>query len=100
MAAFQAQPPPPLDNVIDLQKDRLVMWQHRYIHWIGALVVFALPAGSGTRGAAAGGPRRFLIAGVARVVLPPTLHLLHQLALPLHRQTDPIRASAVRATRG
>src|ERR1700740_2163762 len=37
-------PPPPFDNVTDLKKDPLVMWQHRHIHWIGALVAFVLPA--------------------------------------------------------
>jgi stearoyl-CoA desaturase (Delta-9 desaturase) len=66
---FKLKPPPPFNNVIDLQKDRLVMWQHRYIHWIGATVAFALPAAIGYAWdgwtAALGA---FLIAGVARVV--------------------------------
>ena len=68
---FKLKPPPPFDNVIDLQKDRLVMWQHHYIHWIGATVAFVLPAGIGyawaVRLTAALGA--FLIAGVARVVV-------------------------------
>ena len=67
---FKLSTPPPFDNVTDLQKDRLVMWQHRYIHWIGATVAFALPAAIGYAwggGTAALGA--FLIAGVARVVL-------------------------------
>ena len=46
------------------------MWQHRYIHWIGAIVAFVLPAligyawGGWTTALGA-----FLIAGVARVVV-------------------------------
>jgi len=66
---FKLNPPPPYDNVLDLQKDPLVMWQHRYIHWIGTTVAFILPTVIGylwdgwvcALGA-------FLIAGVARVV--------------------------------
>ena len=66
---FKLKPAPPFENVIDLQKDRLVMWQHRYIHWIGATVAFAVPAAIGYAwggGTAALGA--FLIAGVVRVV--------------------------------
>ncbi len=40
---FKLKPEPPLDNVTDLQRDPLVMWQHRYTHIIGALVGFVLP---------------------------------------------------------
>jgi stearoyl-CoA desaturase (delta-9 desaturase) len=67
---FKLDPPPPFDNVADLQKDPLVRWQHRYIHWIGALVGFGLPAVLGLAWggwvSALGG---FLIGGVARVVV-------------------------------
>ena len=28
---FKLKPPPPFDNVIDLQKNPLIMWQHRYV---------------------------------------------------------------------
>ena len=67
---FKLNPHPPFDNVADLQKDPLVLWQHRYIHWIGTLVAFVLPAIIGLAWggwiAALGG---FLIAGVARVVV-------------------------------
>jgi hypothetical protein len=41
---FKLRPFPPFDNVADLQKDPLVMWQHRYIHWIGSLIAFVFPA--------------------------------------------------------
>jgi stearoyl-CoA desaturase (delta-9 desaturase) len=40
---FKLKPEPPLDNVGDLQKDPLVMWQHKYTHLIGAFVGFVLP---------------------------------------------------------
>jgi len=67
---FKLKPSPPFDNVADLQKRPLVMWQHRYVQWIGAFVAFVLPAGIGY---AWGGWKAslgaFLIAGVARVVV-------------------------------
>jgi stearoyl-CoA desaturase (delta-9 desaturase) len=67
---FKLDPPPPFDNVADLQKDPLVRWQNRYIHLIAACVAFVLPA---TIGFLWGGWKSalgaFLIAGVARVVI-------------------------------
>jgi stearoyl-CoA desaturase (Delta-9 desaturase) len=67
---FKLDPPPPFDNVVDLQKDPLVMWQHRYIHWIAATVAFVLPATIGfIWGGWVSALGAFLIAGVARVVI-------------------------------
>lgn len=67
---FKLDPGPPFDNVTDLQKDPLIMWQHRNIHWIAASVSFLLPT---VIGYAWGGWRSalgaFLIAGVARLVV-------------------------------
>lgn len=67
---FKMRPEPPLDNVTDLFKDRIVVWQQRWCHLIGVLVGFALPAAIGW---VYGGPTAalgaFLLAGVARVVL-------------------------------
>src|ERR1700758_2111628 len=67
---FKLKPFPPFDNVADLKKDPLVMWQHRYIHWIGTLVAFVFPT---ILGFAWGGwisaLGAFLIAGVARIVV-------------------------------
>src|SRR6478672_5994535 len=40
---FKLLPQPPFDNVGDLKKDRLVMWQHQRVHTIALLVGFALP---------------------------------------------------------
>ena len=66
---FKLKPPPPFDNVIDLQKDPLIMWQHRYVHWIGAVVAFVLPAAMGYAwGGWVSALGAFLIAGIARVV--------------------------------
>lgn len=66
---FKLKPFPPFDNVADLQRDPLVAWQHKYIHWIAAFVAFVVPT---LIGYAWGGPvsalGAFLIAGVARVV--------------------------------
>jgi stearoyl-CoA desaturase (delta-9 desaturase) len=65
-----------MDNVNDLRKDKLVMWQYKYVHWIGLVVGLILPAILGYaynsymglvpwQGALGG----FLIAGVTRVVI-------------------------------
>jgi len=44
---FKLWPQPPFDNVADLKKDPLVMWQHRHIHSLAVLVGFGLPALAG-----------------------------------------------------
>jgi stearoyl-CoA desaturase (Delta-9 desaturase) len=67
---FKLDPPPPFDNVTDLQKDPLVRWQNRHIHVIAALVAFVLPATIGFLwGGWVSALGAFLIAGVARVVV-------------------------------
>lgn len=73
---FKLNPEPPMDNVADLRKDKLVMWQHRWVHWIGLVVGLIIPAVLGGlwslyqgvpvwHGALGG----FLLAGVTRVVV-------------------------------
>ena len=67
---FKLWPQPPIDNVADLKKDPLVMWQHRHIHLLAVLVSFGLPTllgalWDGWIGALGG----FLIGGVAKVVM-------------------------------
>jgi len=75
---FKLRPEPPQDNIPDLWKDKLVLWQHRWTHLIGITFGFGLPTliGAsygwlhyGTAQAmgiqALGG---FLIAGVLRIV--------------------------------
>ncbi|MBT8045075.1 MAG: fatty acid desaturase [Verrucomicrobiae bacterium] len=68
---FKLKPEPPMDNVADLKKDKLVMLQHKYVHWIGVLFGLALPAAIAymvvpTWQYALGG---FLLSGVLRVVV-------------------------------
>ena len=68
---FKLRPEPPMDNVNDLKKDRLVMLQHKYVHWIGLFVGLILPAIIAymivpTWQYALGG---FLLSGVLRVVV-------------------------------
>jgi stearoyl-CoA desaturase (delta-9 desaturase) len=73
---FKLDPEPEMNNVADLRKDKLVMWQHKYVHWIGFTVGVAIPMILGYFGnmlmgldpwtGALGG---FLIAGVARIVV-------------------------------
>lgn len=67
---FKLLPQPPFDNVNDLKRDPLVMWQHRYVHLLAVLVSFVLPTllgwmWDGWVGALGG----FLIGGVAKIVV-------------------------------
>jgi stearoyl-CoA desaturase (delta-9 desaturase) len=67
---FKLRPEPPMDNVADLYKDRLVMWQHNYCHWIGVTVGFVLPPILGYLwNGPTGALGAFLISGIARVVM-------------------------------
>jgi stearoyl-CoA desaturase (delta-9 desaturase) len=65
---FKLDPEPPWDNVADLRKDRLVLWQQQFYVPVAIFVGFILPAAlgylyNGWEGALGG----FLLAGVARV---------------------------------
>src|SRR3984893_1368835 len=67
---FKLKPSPPFDNVADLQKDALVRWQHRYIHWIAISVAFVFPTILGfIWGGWVSALGAFLIAGVTRIVV-------------------------------
>jgi stearoyl-CoA desaturase (delta-9 desaturase) len=93
---FKLQPQPPFDNVADLKKDSLVMWQHRHIHLLAVLVSFVLPALSGAAwdgwvGALGG----FLIGGVAKVVvLQHGTFLINSACHTIGRQPYSTRCSA------
>jgi stearoyl-CoA desaturase (delta-9 desaturase) len=66
---FKLKPLPCFDNVADLKKDPLLVWQDRYIHLIAVLVAFVLPASIGFLwGGWKAALGAFLIAGVLRVV--------------------------------
>jgi len=74
---FRLKPPAPITNVKDLEADPLVMWQHRYVQWIGAFVGFVCPAALGYGYAVLMGYANpgmtalaaFLIAGLLRTVV-------------------------------
>ena len=67
---FKLKPLPCFDNVADLKKDPLLVWQDRYIHLIALLVSFVLPASVGFLwGGWKAALGAFLIAGVLRVVV-------------------------------
>ncbi|MDB6079680.1 MAG: stearoyl-CoA 9-desaturase, partial [Akkermansiaceae bacterium] len=94
---FKTLPEPPLDNVQDLRKDKLVMWQHRWDKLIALGVGLCLPAllaylVDGTATAALGG---FLIAGVARVfVVQQSTFFINSLCHTIGRQPYSTRCSA------
>ena len=93
---FKLRPQPPFDNVTDLRKDSLVMWQHRHIHFLAVLVSFVLPTligavWEGWVGALGG----FLIAGVAKVVvLQHGTFLINSACHTVGRQPYSTRCSA------
>jgi stearoyl-CoA desaturase (delta-9 desaturase) len=73
---FKLTPEPPMDNVNDLRKDPWVMWQHRYVQWIGLVVGVVIPTALGYGWNAwhgmdpwTGALGGFLLAGIARIVV-------------------------------
>jgi stearoyl-CoA desaturase (delta-9 desaturase) len=93
---FKLWPQPPFDNVADLRKDPLVMWQHQHVHVIAVLVSFVLPtllgfAWNGWSGALGG----FLIGGVAKIVaLQHGTFLINSACHTMGRQPYSTRCSA------
>ena len=67
---FKLNSDEPYDNVGDLQKDKLVVWQDKYVQWIAVSVGFIFPGLLGWiyQGGWAGALGGFLFGGVARVV--------------------------------
>lgn len=67
---FKLDPEGPYDNVPDLQKDRLVVWQDRYVQHIAVAISFILtPILGFLWNGCEGALGAFLIAGVARIVV-------------------------------
>lgn len=94
---FKVLPEPPLDNVNDLRKDRLVMWQHRWDKLIAVTVGLILPAVLGYffAGGATGALGGFLIAGVLRVFLvQQCTFFINSLCHTIGRQPYSTRCSA------
>lgn len=40
---FKQKPDEPFSNVKDLEKDKLIAWQHKNWHWVGAIFGFVIP---------------------------------------------------------
>lgn len=94
---FKQLPEPPLDNVNDLRKDKLVMWQHRWDKLIALLVGLVLPAVLGYffAGGATGALGGFLIAGVLRVFcVQQCTFFINSLCHTIGRQPYSTRCSA------
>ncbi len=93
---FKLSPQPPYDNVSDLQRDRLIHWQDRYVQWIAVVVGFVLPAFIGFLwDGYIGALGAFLIAGVARiVVLQHCTFLINSACHTMGRQPYSTRCSA------
>ena len=74
---FKLKPATPMNNVQDLKKDALILWQDKWVHAIAFFMSFILPAGIGylyavttnNLSALAGALGGLLIPGVARVVM-------------------------------
>jgi stearoyl-CoA desaturase (delta-9 desaturase) len=63
-------PDPHMDNVADMRKDKLVMWQHKYVQLIAVVFGFLLPAAIGyVWNGWVGALGSFLFSGVLRVVV-------------------------------
>ncbi|BCX47413.1 fatty acid desaturase [Haloferula helveola] len=93
---FKTLPEPPLDNVADLRKSKLVMWQHKWDKVIALTVGLLLPAllgylHSGPTGALGG----FLLAGVLRVfVVQQCTFFINSLCHTIGRQPYSTKCSA------
>jgi len=74
---FKLKPENPINNVSDLYNDKLVAWQHKWVHAISFTVSFIVPTligyyyavYTGNLNPAVGALGGFLIPGVARVVM-------------------------------
>ena len=93
---FKLNPNEPYDNVADLQKDKLICWQDRYVQWIAIFVSFGPPALLGYLwNGWAGALGAFLIAGVARiVVLQHCTFLINSACHAIGRQPYSTRCTA------
>ncbi len=68
---FKMRPEEPVNNVNDLRRDKLCMWQHKYVHWIGFVLGAVVPTALAymvqpTWHYALGG---FLLSGILRIVI-------------------------------
>jgi stearoyl-CoA desaturase (delta-9 desaturase) len=93
---FKVLPEPPLDNVADLRRDPLVIWQHRFDKWIAVVLGLLLPGAAGWwwngwEGALGG----FLIVGALRVfVVQQCTFFINSLCHTIGRQPYSDQCSA------
>jgi len=100
---FTLKTPPPLDNVSDLKRDPLIVWQHKWVHLIAFTIGFGLPtlAGylyadlTGAMSVSQGLLGGFLIGGVARVTcVQHSTFFINSLCHMLGKQTYSSECSA------
>ena len=93
---FKLNPDQPYDNVADLQKDKLICFQDRYVQWIAVFVSFGPPALLGYLwNGWAGALGAFLIGGVARIVaLQHCTFLINSACHAIGRQPYSTRCTA------
>lgn len=67
---FKLDPMPEKNNVNDLRKDKLVMWQDKWVHLIGFIVGFIVPTALGYwYNGATGALGAFILSGILRTVI-------------------------------
>lgn len=67
---FKLDPMPLQDNVNDLKRDKMVMWQDKWVHLIGLILGFVVPTLLGyLAGGSAGAWGGFILSGLLRTVL-------------------------------
>ena len=67
---FKLDPMPIMNNVADLKRDKLVMWQEKWVHLIGFVIGFIVPTLIGYAiGGSSGALGAFIITGLLRTVL-------------------------------
>jgi stearoyl-CoA desaturase (delta-9 desaturase) len=93
---FKTLPEPPLDNVADLRRDKLAMWQHRWDKVIALGVGLALPTAIGyLAGGVVGALGGFLIVGALRVfVVQQCTFFINSLCHTIGRQPYSTKCSA------
>ena len=93
---FKLRPEPPVDNVNDLWKDKLVVWQHKYSIPIAIVCGLLLPAALGYwYGGAESALGAFLLAGVTRVfAVQHSTFFINSLCHSIGRQPYSTRCSA------
>ena len=93
---FKLGPEMPMDNVNDLKRDRLVMWQHKWCIPLAFALGFGLPTFLGLLwNGAAGALGAFLLAGVLRVfAVQHSTFFINSLCHTVGRQPYSTRCSA------